>query len=67
VARMPYLTVIAPGTDGADVVVYKEEVAPIHLDTEHASRQLIERLRWAVQDAEEMARAVPRDRPRRQR
>ena len=64
---MPYLTVTAPGTDGADVVVYKEDVTPIHLDTEHASRQLIERLRWAVQDAEEMARAVPRGQPRRER
>ena len=64
---MPYLTVIAPGTDGADAVVYKEDVTPVHLDTEHASRQLLERLRWAVQAAEEMSRAAPRVRPRRER
>jgi hypothetical protein len=52
---MPSLTITAAGTDGSEIVVYKEDLTPIHMDTEHASRQLIERLRWAVQDAQEIA------------
>ena len=51
---MPSLTITAAGTDGSEIVVYQEALTPIHLDTEHASRQLVERLRWAVQDAQEV-------------
>jgi hypothetical protein len=51
---MPSLTITAAGTDGSEIVVYQEDVTPIHIDNEHGSRQLIERLRWAVQDAQEI-------------
>jgi hypothetical protein len=66
---MTSLTITAAGTDGSEIVVYQEDVTPVHIDSEHASRQLIERLRWAVQDAEEMAaaRAARAARPRRAR
>lgn len=33
-------------------VVLDERVGPEHLSTEHSAAQLIERLRWAVHDAE---------------
>jgi hypothetical protein len=66
---MPSLTITAAGTDGSEIVVYQEDLTPIHIDSEHGSRQLIERLRWAVQDAEELAapRAAPAARARRRR
>jgi hypothetical protein len=57
---MPYLTVSTPATDGPDVVVYREDLTPVHMETEHASRQLLERLRWAIDDAQEVERTTPR-------
>ncbi len=40
------------GHDAAPVFL-EESVHPVHLSTEHAARQLIERLTWALDDAEE--------------
>lgn len=58
---MPHIIIsAAQGADGSDVVVYREDVTPLHMDTEHSARQLIERVRWAVQDAEEIERRPPR-------
>jgi hypothetical protein len=36
---------------GAGAVLLEESVEPVHLSTEHAARQLIERLNWALADA----------------
>jgi hypothetical protein len=41
-------------TDGE--VVYSEHVGPIHLDGDHAGALLVERLRWAVRDAQVVER-----------
>jgi hypothetical protein len=41
-----------PRPDGAGTVLLDERVYPLHLDDRHAARQLIERLAWAVDDAE---------------
>jgi len=56
-----------PETDAE--VVYSESVGQIHLEG-HAGAQLVERLRWAVRDAQvaehhalRRAAAAPRDRP----
>jgi hypothetical protein len=38
-------------------VLMDEEVKPEHLSDEHASLQIIERLAWAVLDADEKRRA----------
>ena len=41
-------------------VVLDERVLPIHLSDDHAAEQLIERLGWAITDAEEIeVRASP--------
>lgn len=58
-------------------VLLEESVAPIHLSTDHAAGQLIERLAWALADAERLerdasdpapsARPPARPRPRRRR
>jgi hypothetical protein len=52
-------------------VLFDEHVHPVHLSTRHAASQLVERLAWAVGDAERAERA-PRaaeraERPRKDR
>jgi hypothetical protein len=42
------------GGDPSRQVVMEERVIPAHLDTEHSSGQLIERLGWAIVDAEDL-------------
>ena len=37
-------------------VLMDEEVEPSHLADEHASQQIIERVAWAVLDAQEVSR-----------
>jgi hypothetical protein len=47
-----------------DAVLLDELVQSIHLSTGHAAAQLVERLAWAISDAEEQERAnVERSRP----
>ncbi|HXM87055.1 MAG TPA: hypothetical protein VN889_05430 [Solirubrobacteraceae bacterium] len=43
-------------THGAPAVLLEESVSAVHLSTSHAAMQLIERLDWAVRDAEELER-----------
>ncbi len=53
---MPRITVTAdPVSSKSDAapVLLSESVRSVHLSTEHAAAQLIQRLAWAVGDAEE--------------
>jgi hypothetical protein len=43
-------------TDGTPAVLLEESVYAVHLSTGHAAMQLIERLGWALSDAEELER-----------
>jgi len=43
----------------AGAVLLDERVYPVHLATDHAATQLIERLAWAVRDAERSEQATP--------
>ena len=53
---------------GAAPVLLDESVYSVHLSTGHAAMQLIERLSWALSDAEAIERAGPnRIAPRRER
>jgi len=45
-----------------DVVLLDERIYPVHLDNELSSLQIIERLAWAVHDAEATERHQPGDR-----
>jgi hypothetical protein len=45
--------------DGSSVVL-EERVYPVHLASDHSAAQLIERLAWAVSDAERRAQATER-------
>lgn len=50
---MPRIIVTTdPTTDHAPPVLLDESVYSIHLDNEHNAAQLIERLGWAISDAE---------------
>jgi hypothetical protein len=37
---------------GPQPVVFNEDVRSVHLSTDHAAAQLVERLVWAIHDAE---------------
>jgi hypothetical protein len=41
-------------------VLLNETVDSIHLDSDHAARQFVERLGWAISDAENLERAGSR-------
>ena len=47
------------GVQGAPPVLLDESVYSVHLSTGHAAMQLIERLSWALNDAEAIERARP--------
>jgi hypothetical protein len=46
-------------TRDSDTVLMDERVAPEHLDSEHSSRQFIERIAWAIADAQNYERNRP--------
>jgi hypothetical protein len=48
---MPQILVVTEATDAEGEVVYSENVGAVHLEG-HAGAQLVERLRWAVRDAQ---------------
>ncbi len=45
---------------GGTAVMLDERVHSVHLSDDHAAEQLIERLAWAVNDAEDRQRALTR-------
>jgi hypothetical protein len=56
---MPRIIVIADRPQRATIdatVLMDEEVRPDHLADEHASQQIIERLAWAILDAQEASK-----------
>jgi hypothetical protein len=58
---MARLIVIADTARSPDIdapVLMDEEVKPEHLSDEHASHQIIERVAWAVLDAQEVSAAT---------
>lgn len=51
--------------DSGERVLWEEHVRRVHLDDEHSGRQVVERIAWAVADAETGAGAfVPYRQPR---
>jgi hypothetical protein len=52
---MPRLIVTAEtGTDRDDAIVHDERLLVTNLDNDHSSAQLIERVGWALEDAERL-------------
>lgn len=64
---MPRITVTAEGNGGRREVLFEESVRTVHVTSPVAGAQLLERLVWAVQDAEqrELNDAGPPPAPRR--
>ena len=58
---MPRVIVITedrkPGVE--ESVLLDEQVQSIHLDTDHSAGQFIQRLGWAISDAEDVERSRP--------
>lgn len=58
---MPQILVVTNRRDEADsTVVYRERVSTSDLDSDHFSGQLVERVGWAMLDAEEMEQTPDR-------
>ena len=52
---MPQILVVADSPqDEASTVVYRERIATTDLESDHFSGQLVERVGWAVLDADEL-------------
>jgi hypothetical protein len=52
--KMPQILVVADSPRSEDEVVYRERVARSNLESEHFAGQLMERVGWAVGDADEL-------------
>jgi hypothetical protein len=54
---MPQILVVtSPPEETASSVVYRERVATSDLQSDHFAGQLVERVAWAVEDADQLAR-----------
>lgn len=54
---MPRIIVTTDATADTAPVLLDERVSSIHLEDDHSAAQLIERLSWAITDAETVQRA----------
>jgi hypothetical protein len=54
-----FVTTDGPGLPGNKEILLNEQVASVHLSSGHAASQLIERLAWAISDAEEAEHGRP--------
>jgi hypothetical protein len=56
---MPQILVVADSpTDSPTAVVYRERISSSDLESAHFSGQLVERVGWAVRDANELERTT---------
>jgi hypothetical protein len=52
---MPRVIVTTDRTERGDTtVLLDEQIRSVHLNTDHSARQFVERLGWAISDAEEL-------------
>jgi hypothetical protein len=61
---MPQILVVTDTPEAQDTVVYRERIALTDLESDHYSGQLVERVGWAVLDADEIEHQDDRLRPR---
>jgi hypothetical protein len=58
---MPQILVVTDSpTDAASSVIYRERVSSTDLESDHFSGQLVERVGWALRDANEVERKSSR-------
>jgi hypothetical protein len=51
---MPQILIVTDSPQSAGEVVYRERIATADLESDHFSGQLVERVGWAVLDADEL-------------
>jgi hypothetical protein len=51
---MPQILVLTDSPQRADEIVYRERVPSSSLESEHFAGQLLERVGWAVKDADDL-------------
>ncbi len=57
---MPQILIVADSSERTEqVVVYRERIVPSDLESTHFSGQLVERVGWAVADADRIERPEP--------
>jgi hypothetical protein len=54
---MPKIIVVSEHREGESTVTLEERVEPAHLEDGHSAAQLVERLGWAIVDAEQVESA----------
>jgi hypothetical protein len=64
---MAQILIVTDSPDGHGEVVYRERLGSVHLESAHFGSQLVERVNWAVRDAQDLERRRRQDRqaPRR--
>ncbi|HET8566574.1 MAG TPA: hypothetical protein VFL77_08885 [Solirubrobacterales bacterium] len=58
---MPQILVLADAPDRSEEVVYRERVPRTSLESEHFAGQLLERVGWAVSDADRIENLAPQE------
>jgi hypothetical protein len=61
---MPQILVVTDSPQAADTVVYRERIATADLESDHYSGQLVERVGWAVLDANDLEHEAEQLSPR---
>jgi thioesterase domain-containing protein len=61
---MPNIMVVADTANGSDAVFLAERLMTVQLDDAHFAAQLVERLKWAGEDAEHAERGTAIRQPR---
>ena len=64
---MPQILVLADSAEGSGEVVYRERVAASNMESPHFSGQLLERVSWAVGDADVLEHREQVEVPREER
>ena len=54
---MPQILIVTDSPQSAGEVVYRERIASSDLESDHFSGQLVERVGWAVRDANDLERS----------
>jgi hypothetical protein len=57
---LPQILVVTDPAEAASTVVYRERIASTDLESKHFSGQLVERVGWAVRDADQLEHRTDR-------
>jgi hypothetical protein len=64
---VPQILIVTDPAETASTAVYRERIASTDLESKHFAGQLVERVGWAVRDADQLEHTDQRLRPARTR